>query len=65
MGEQISIDKSDLLKILDALRENMWFHQYRDKMNAKVHLAQDVRYSPLTSTTISAFERLRDILKEE
>ena len=58
----IEIDKSDLLKILDALKGNEEFHTNRDRMNGVLHLAKEVRYSPLTSETIAARERLEKLL---
>lgn len=61
----ISIDKSDLLKILDILKSNEDFHTNRDRMNGAVHLAREVRYSPLTSETIAARERVENLLKEQ
>lgn len=60
----ITINKSDLLKILDALKGNEEFHRKRDEMNGAVHLAREVRYSPLTSETIAARERLENLLRE-
>jgi hypothetical protein len=58
------IDRSDLLKILDALRGNEEFHRKRDEMNGALHLAREVRYSPLTSETMAARERLEKLLSE-
>jgi hypothetical protein len=58
----IEIDKSDLLKILDTLKGNEEFHTNRDRMNGALHLAKEVRYSPLTSETIAARERLEKLL---
>lgn len=57
------IDRSDLLKIRDVLFSNEYFHRYRDMMNGEVHLAKEVRFSPITSETISARERLDKILE--
>jgi hypothetical protein len=61
----MEVDKSDLLKILDVLKNNENFHYNRDKMNGAVHLAREVRFSPLTSETIAARERLEIIMKGE
>ena len=58
----MEIDESDLLKILDTLRGNELFHTSRDKMNGALHLAKEVRYSPLTTETINARERLEIII---
>lgn len=61
----ITVNESDLLKILDALKGNEEFHRKRDEMNGAVHLAREIRYSPLTSETIAARERLQKIINEE
>lgn len=55
---------SDMLKILDALKENEKFHTMRDAMNSALHLAKLTRYSPLTFETIAARQRLEGILKD-
>ena len=60
----MEVDKSDLLKILDVLKGNEEFHVARDEMNGAVHLAREVRFSPLTSVTIAARERLEKILEQ-
>jgi hypothetical protein len=59
----MNVDKSDLLKILDILKQNETFHRNRDLMNASIHLATETRFSPITSETISARERLIAILE--
>lgn len=61
----MTIDPSDALKILDALVANEEFHKYRDNMNGTVHLARETRYSPLTSETIAARERLSTLMREQ
>jgi hypothetical protein len=58
----IEVDESDLLKIQDALIANSEFHRARDKMNSMLHLARDVRWSPITSETMAAEDRIRQIL---
>jgi len=58
----MEIDRSDLLKVLDVLRANEVFHRNRDKMNSAIHLAKEIRFSPITSETISARERVDNIL---
>jgi len=58
------MEKSDILKVLDVLRGNEIFHRHRDEMNSALHLAKETRFSPLTSETISARERLEFILAE-
>ena len=60
----MSVDESDLLKILDVLEVNEEFHKNRDLMNSSIHLSKKVRLSPITSETISAKERLKIILEE-
>jgi hypothetical protein len=57
------VHKSDLLKILDILKANEEFHRNRDLMNSKIHLATETRFSPITSETIAARERLEQLLK--
>lgn len=57
---KIEVEKSDLLKILDALEGAKDFHVLRDEMNAKLHKSE-VRYSPLTTTLINEHIRLRHI----
>jgi len=61
----MEVDKSDLLKILDVLKTNEEFHRNRDKMNSALHLAKEIRFSPLTSETISARERIEILLTKE
>ncbi len=58
----MKVEISDLEKILDVLKVNETFHRNRDEMNGALHLAKEVRFSPLTSETISAVERLNSIL---
>ena len=60
----IRADESDLLKLLDALKGNEDFHRHRDQMNGAVHLAREVRFSPLTTETIAARERLEAMMNE-
>ncbi len=62
--DSIEVAKADLLKILDVLKANEKFHRNRDTMNATIHLAKEMRFSPITSETISAVERLENILKD-
>ena len=58
----MNIDKSDMLKILDVLKGNELFHKSRDVMNGALHLEKEVRYSPLTTETINAVERIENLL---
>lgn len=59
----MNVDESDLKKILSVLCDNETFHRSRDKMNASLHLAKEVLYSPLTVETINAARRLQHILE--
>lgn len=43
----MEIDRSDLLKIYDAVSATVKFHEKRDEINSYLHLGE-VRYSPLT-----------------
>lgn len=56
------VEHSDLEKLADALRNATKFLRARDEMNAVVHLAEHVRYSPLTSEVEAAYERCRGII---
>ncbi len=56
------VDVTDLEKIRDALAASLIFFQHRDEMNAEVHLAREVRYSPLTSRVAAELERLDTII---
>lgn len=60
----MNIDRSDLLKILDALELAARYHQRRDEMNAANHLAEKVRPSPITSVLCAAIDRGQAILRE-
>ena len=59
----MEIHESDAKKILDALTVAAEHHVYRDRMNGSLHLAKEVRFSPLTSELISARERLEALLR--
>ena len=54
----MNIEQSDALKISDALQAASAFLEARDRMNAQVHLAREVRFSPLTSEVVAARDRL-------
>jgi hypothetical protein len=58
------IQTSDLEKILDTLERNRNFLKRRDEMNAEVHLAREVRYSPLTVETMAQCDRVRTMLED-
>lgn len=50
---KIEVEQSDAQKILDALLANSAYHEMRDKANANLHLAKEVRFSPLTTAPTS------------
>ena len=58
----MDIDKNDLFKIQNILKDNWLFFRSRDQMNAKLHLAKEVRYSPLTNATGVALGRINAII---
>lgn len=60
---KIEIDSSDLQKIYDALFKANSFFQFRDHMNAVLHISA-TRPSPLASLIETEKERLRTILVE-
>lgn len=60
----IEIELSDLQKIRDVLKKAHEHHDFRDRMNATLHLASEVRFSPLTSELASALGRLVNIEQE-
>jgi ribosomal 50S subunit-associated protein YjgA (DUF615 family) len=60
----ISVHRSDLEKIHDALDKNHSHHTHRDAMNAAIHLAEKVRWSPITSETEAALQRVNELLAE-
>jgi hypothetical protein len=57
------VDSSDMQKVYDTLLNNETFHRHRDEMNGAIHLAQVVRFSPLTSETIAARERVESMMQ--
>lgn len=61
----MKIDKSDAYKILDALELNKDYHKAIDNKNACKHKAVKVRHSPITTTTIDAYERLLTLIEEK
>jgi len=58
------IDLSDLQKIRDALTINVEFHRARDEMNGAIHMAREVRWSPITSQTMAELERVNTLMKQ-
>lgn len=61
----IEIEHSDALKILDALTLAEEFFLLRDEMNARLHVAREVRFAPLTSIVISERRRLNMIISDQ
>lgn len=61
----MDIHRSDVEKVLDAISHAAQHHVYRDRMNGSLHLAKEVRFSPLTSELIAARERLEKLLVED
>lgn len=59
----MNVSRSDLEKILDTLVAAKRFFEHRDKMNAEVHLAREVRFSPLTTETAAQCDRVRAMLE--
>jgi hypothetical protein len=60
----MNIENADAYKILDTLRSCEAFFRRRDEMNAEVHLARAIRYSPLTSQVEAQRERLERLLSD-
>ena len=60
----IAVDSSELLKIRDTLVQAGEYFQNRDRMNAAVHGASTVRFSPVTSNVLAAEERIKNIFDE-
>lgn len=58
----VEVESSDLLKIHDALEMAKRYFMRKDSMNAALHMAENVRYAPLTSTVEAATVRLNEIL---
>ena len=61
----MNIHRSDVEKVLDVVMHAAEYHVYRDRMNGSLHLAKEVRFSPLTSELIAARERLEKLLVED
>jgi hypothetical protein len=61
----VIIDNSDALKIYDALHQAREHHEHRDISNARLHAAQAVRYSPLTSTLQAQCDRLESLMADQ
>jgi hypothetical protein len=63
VSDGITIQRSDLEKIRDALAAAARHHISRDESNAALHLAPVTRYSPLTSTLEAEHERAERLLE--
>jgi hypothetical protein len=61
---EIPVQRQDLEKIQDALVRAVEFHERRDQMNAALHQAVQVRYSPLTVTLVAQAERIGKLLMQ-
>lgn len=62
--QEFTVARSDLEKVHDALVAAVRFHEFRDRMNAALHHAAEVRFSPLTSTLAAERDRVQVILEE-
>ena len=58
------LNRSDVEKVKDALALAWRFFKSRDEMNAQVHSATEVRYSPITSRLEAELQRVQEWLKE-
>jgi hypothetical protein len=61
----MEIDQSDLEKIRDALASAEKFLVSRDTANAAVHLAAEVRHSPITRVVQAERERADRLLEPD
>lgn len=59
----MEVDSTDVTKIVDVLQRASTFFRRRDEMNAEVHMAREVRYSPLTSEVDATLDRVKRILE--
>ncbi len=64
MEDELTVKVADLQKVLDVLVAAQRFFKHRDEMNAEVHLAREVRYSPLTTTVAAQCDRVRTVLQD-
>lgn len=58
----MEVHRSDLEKIHDTLVIAAEHHVHRDEMNGCLHLAKQVRLSPLTSELCAARDRVEALL---
>jgi hypothetical protein len=57
-------EKREVGKVFDTLKRAADFHARRDEMNAQTHLAETVRYAPLTSSLQASLDTLKRLLEE-
>lgn len=55
--------KRELSKVFDVVEKAREFHQRRDEMNAAVHMAGTIRYSPLTTELDASLDTLKRLLE--
>ena len=60
----IEVERRDMEKLSDALAAVLRHHRPRDEMNAALHLAGVVRYSPLTVEVEAVAELVQRYLSE-
>lgn len=57
----LKVHESDLLKVLQTLRNAAVFFEAHNTMNASLHLADPI-WSPLTSSVVASRNRVADLL---
>jgi len=62
---KMTVERAGLEKVHDALMEAFEFLKYRDLMNARIHLAREVRFSPITSMVETELDRVKCWLVRE
>lgn len=60
--KKIEIEGSDLSEISAVLDKAATMLTLRDKMNAVIHLAGEIKISPLTEAVMNANNKIRSIL---
>lgn len=63
-GNGIVIERSDFDKIRDTLKAAAEYFHHHGHMNARLHLAAEVRYSPLASEVMAAYDRMESMRRE-
>ena len=56
-------EKRELRKVADAVAQAVTFHAHRDIMNGAGHLANTVRYSPLTTELEISLDTLNRLIE--